>query len=222
MPQPSGQFSAASGDRGHVHGVTRGCGPGPGGAAVWAWDIHAPVEGPGQVCRDPTCCPAAGDRGRGGHVSAAAPGGRPGLPGRHRWAMGVVRAGAMEHRCRCGPGRPGAVGGGRGLARRAWCAAADLTVPSWADDPGRGGTRPRREVCVTGAAVRPVRRLTLRAVVTVGPACPGSARAVLGVPRRSRRSRGTRQRPARRSGLSVYRGNSGFRGNFWLLRFSST
>jgi hypothetical protein len=76
--------------------------------------------------------------------------------------------------------------------------------------------RPRREVRVNCATVRLVRRLTLRAVVTAGSACPGRTRAVLGVPHPSRRSRGTVSAPP--SGLSpVYRGNSGFRGNFWLL-----
>jgi hypothetical protein len=173
-----------SGDRGHVHGVTRGCGPGPGGAAVWGLGYKPRLRGPGQLCHDPACCPVAGDRGRGGCVSGAAPGGRSVWPGQLRWTMGVVRAAAMEHRCRCGPGRPGAAGGLRGWTgsgggapggrRRAWRRHDGPAIP------GMVAPRPRREVCVDGAAVRPVRRLTLQAVVTVAAACPGSARAVPG------------------------------------------
>jgi hypothetical protein len=60
---------------------------------------------------------------------------------------------------------------------------------------GGWGTRPRREVCVNCATVRPVRRLTLQAVVTVWPACPGTARTVPRLPHPSRRSRSTVSAP---------------------------
>ena len=104
MPQRYGQLSAPAGDRGHVHHVTRAAGRAPAARPCGVW-----AHNPRQLCHDPAC-PAAGHRGRGGSVSGAAPGGRSVWLGQHRWNIGVVRAAAMEHRCRCGPGRPGPCG----------------------------------------------------------------------------------------------------------------
>jgi hypothetical protein len=81
----------------------------------------------------------------------------------------------------------GGLRGGRGLAGRACARRRTWRRHDGPAIPGMVAPRPRRDVCVDGAAVRPVGRLTLQTVVTGW----GSARAVLGVPRPSRPSRRT-------------------------------
>src|SRR5580700_4207954 len=48
MPHPFGQPSVSSGDRGHVHGLTRSCEHAPGGMAVWGlWHTCLALAGQG-------------------------------------------------------------------------------------------------------------------------------------------------------------------------------
>ena len=80
----------------------------------------------------------------------------------------------------------------RHAARRTWAfGVVARRDPQAGRDVRARGTRAPGMRCVNWATVRPRRRLAVQAVVTVWPACPGSARAVLRVPHPSRRSRGT-------------------------------
>ena len=61
-----------------------------------------------------------------------APGGGSVWPEQHRWNIGVVKAAAMEHWCRCGPGRGGAaeVCGAAGVCGASQASAeANLAAP---------------------------------------------------------------------------------------------
>jgi hypothetical protein len=148
-------------------------------------------RGPRQLRHD-RACPAAGHQGRGGSVSGAAPGGGSVWPEQHRWNIGVVKAAAMEHCCRCGPGRGGAaevcgVAGvcGASQARGGEPGGAMMHPRSrawWHPDPIDGARGPRTSD--TRVRAKPARTGT---VTGCGHACcgrdlPGSTMARPGRP----------------------------------------
>ena len=139
MPRPSGPSSTSSGDRGHVHHVTRGCRPGVNGGAVWGLGHTTPGRG------TPPARPRSGLSGarssRPRRTCERSGAGRP---------LRVAEAAPMEHRCRQGGSDVPSVSLGswparglRGPAGRMGSAGPRLARARRAGEPGGAIMRPR-------------------------------------------------------------------------------
>ncbi len=127
IPQPSGDSSAPSGDRGHVHGVTRRGEHRPAGAAIWGlwppgparwgrWHTH-PARGAQAFGAGGTQAPQDGAGGTRAHAGRATPARKRQLTRKRGYGATTMPDGARRAAVRAGSRGAGGAGEAEGAGR---------------------------------------------------------------------------------------------------------